>query len=108
MRIPRLAFVLSTFVFISFSTASYGKEAQDCRSYVKSPDWLICLHSGNGGKIEQKILEENEGEVPIPIPVEDALDNPEPPPNSAFFVEDENGEIADQPRVFNDLPKGTN
>jgi hypothetical protein len=101
MRVSSLSFVL--FVFVLFSGTSYGEEPKDCRSYVKSPDWIICLHSGDSGKIEQKILEENEGEVPIPLPVEDALDNPEGPPDSAFFMEDENGEITDQSRVFNDF-----
>lgn len=107
MCISRIPFVLSLFVFISWSNISYAKEPnEDCRSYVKSPDWIICLHSGDGN--DENIDNINSAPVPdmgtaLQSPIESVLDNPDGPPDSAFFIEDENGEIPAHPRVSNDF-----
>lgn len=108
MRIPLLSFVLSVLVFSSFSSASSGEEAKDCRSYVKSPDWIICLHSGNGEDILPQTVPDEDAGTALDDPKEGILNDPEGPPESAFFVEDEYGEITDQPRVFNDFSNDGN
>lgn len=106
MRSPILLFVLSLCVFLSVSNISYGKEPKDCRSYVKSPDWIICLHSnddnGNDPYNIKTVSGANMG-IALPNPKEIVLDNSNGTPDSAFFIEDENGEIPTHPRVSNDF-----
>lgn len=105
MRISLFRFTLSLFLFISFSTISYGKEAADCRSYVKSPDWIICLHSGKEDNTDSLAIPKIDTGVTLLDPMESGSENSSGPPDSTFFVEDENGEITDKPRVFNDFSK---
>jgi hypothetical protein len=106
MRSPILLFVLSLCVSLSVSNISYGKEPKDCRSYVKSPDWIICLHS-NDANIQNRgapktVPKPDIGDI-LSSSIESVLDSPEGPPDSAFFIEDKNGEIPTHPRVSNDF-----
>ena len=75
MYFPILSVVLSFFIFLSFSGASYGKEAKDCRSYVKSPEALFCIPSHDEEKITQKILKNTDEEIPPLDSVEIVSDN---------------------------------
>lgn len=108
MRSSILSFVLSLFVVIFSSPVSYGKAPTDCQSYIKTPESLFCIPSREEEKITQKILKNTGAEIPLLDPVEIVSDNLDEPPDSAFFLEDENGGITDQPRVFNDFSKDTN
>lgn len=106
MRSTILLFVLSLGVSLSVSNISYGKEPKDCRSYVKSPDWIICLHSNDDNDQDRgapKTVPEPDTEGTLSSPIESVLDSLEGPPDSAFFIEDENGEIPSHPRVSNDF-----
>lgn len=100
MRLSILSFVLSVFIFIFRPGVSYSKELETCRSYVKSPDLFICLSSNNGNENGQDKKENFMG-IPADAVVMDS--GQIMPPDSAFFMEDENGGITDQPRVFNDF-----
>lgn len=102
MRVLPVLFVLSLFMFLLFPCASFGDKPENCRSYVKTPDWIICLSSGNGEE-DGKTIPKNEGGVPLADPTESVLDDLENLPASVFFTKDENGEITDRPRVFNDF-----
>lgn len=107
MPISRLSFVLSVFVFISWSNIAYAKgPKEDCRSYVKSPDWIICLHSNDDNDqnrgAPKTVPKPDMGDI-LSSSIESVLDSPEGPPDSAFFIEDENGEIPTHPRVSNDF-----
>jgi hypothetical protein len=99
MRISILSFVLLT--LLSFS--SYGSETENCRSYVKGPNLFICLQSNNEEEVKPQTPPKIMTDEVLPIPIENTFDNPNGPSDSAFLIEDENGEIQVQPRISNDF-----